>query len=622
MKDLASIDFKDNIRFVVRRYLKTMGIKVPKQKSVKIQQPSDDNNRTGVFGVCLEKVPSVNVGEDFYCSVPKFLVDSANFLQQHLETEGLFRKSGSIQRQKVLKQKAEDGEEFKNVQPHDVASLVKQFFRQLPEPLLTVLLHDCFIKTQRMEDHGDQTEAVLLLCLLLPIPHLSTLQFTMRFLAKVASCSQHSKMGTSNLAIVLTPNLIHNIKKEGNNASEKQLKEQTAVIDILLKNADDIGLVNEDIYERAKIVGDEFVDGLTSSGDEVDADLRRGNKRQSRARTRTGSLSGFVSGLGQSLSKFKTSSSKTPVHTHRRSRSVKAEIMRNKVKYNLDENGLGKQDDLELENFVVRNSQRMSLRLYNKRRPLDPNASSGSPAVKSRRMMTDLTSIQGISNPRLVSASTQMFMTPIKPLAPLKPLADMVKAGHGRILLSNETEHVKVVDAMSYVPSPSEKCHGSSHCITASSPLSSGSPLMSPKHHGQVSESPISTSDEFRVLTAPRRRVRRRHSSGATTCFSSSPRNKCQANSKNSVTRELEQGKTKQSHSPTLLLNDALEMSHISVAATVEPIDVGTPSARVLYSGSALHKRNANPTPCKFHRATPPMPASNVELREVLSQKI
>ena len=39
--------------------------------------------------------------------------------------------------------------------------------------------------------------------------------------------------------------------------------------------------------------------------------------------------------------------------------------------------------------------------------------------------MTDLTSIQGISNPRLVSASTQMFTTPIKPLAPLKPLADM-----------------------------------------------------------------------------------------------------------------------------------------------------------------------------------------------------
>ena len=85
-----------------------------------------------------------------------------------------------------------------------------------------------------------------------------------------------------------------------------------------------------------------------------------------------------------------------------------------------------------------------------------------------------------------------------------------VKPGHGRILLSNETEHVKVVDAMSYVPSPSEKCHGSSHCIPASPTLSSGSTLMSPKHHDQEFELSSAATDEFRVLTAPRRRVRRR----------------------------------------------------------------------------------------------------------------
>lgn len=88
------------------------------------------------------------------------------------------------------------------------------------------------------------------------------------------------------------------------------------------------------------------------------------------------------------------------------------------------------------------------------------------------------------------------------------------------------------------------------------------------------------------------------------------------------VTRELGHDKTKQSHSPTLLPNDALEISHISVAATVEPMNVDTPPTHVLYSGSALRKQNANLTPCKFHRGTPPMPATNTELREVLSQKI
>jgi len=600
MKDLSSIDFKDNVRFVVRRYLKTLGIKVPKQKGGKLQS-SVDSNKSGVFGVCLDKVTSVNVGEDFYCSVPKFLVDSANFLQQHLSTEGLFRKSGSIQRQKVLKQRVELGEEIQNVQPHDVASLVKQFFRQLPEPLLTSHLHDCFLKGQRLEDEGDQVEAILLLCLLLPIAHLTALQFTMRFLDKVASCSQQSKMGTTNLAIVLTPNLIHNTKKEGNStASEKQLKEQTTVIDILLKNADKIGLVSEDIYERAKTIGDELVDGMTSSSDELDNDnnLRRGSKRQSRQRTRSGSISGFVSGLGQSLSKFKNSSSKTPVHPHRRSRSVKAELMRNKDKYHLENNGVDRKDDLELENFVARNSQRMSLRLYNKRRPLDSQPFSASPAIKRRALLSDMTNSQGISHPRLVSASTQMFTTPIKPLMPSKPLSHMVKPGHSRVLLSNETEHVKVVDTMSYVPSPSDQ--------SVSSPA-----------YSEVFESPVND----REITAPRRRVRRRHSSGATTCFSSSPRNRYQASSKNTVaareTEHVKQGGNE--HSPTML--SAADISHISVAGTVEPAD--TPPARVLYSGSALLKQNTNLTPCKFHRATPPMPASmNTELREVLSQKI
>ena len=38
-----------------------------------ILQPTVDNNKSGVFGVCLDKVESVNVGEDFFCSVPKWV---------------------------------------------------------------------------------------------------------------------------------------------------------------------------------------------------------------------------------------------------------------------------------------------------------------------------------------------------------------------------------------------------------------------------------------------------------------------------------------------------------------------------------------------------------------------
>jgi len=43
-------------------------------------------------------------------------------------------------------------------------------------------------------------------------------------------------------------------------------------------------------------------------------------------------------------------------------------------------------------------------------------------------MLSDMTNAQGISHPRLVSASTQMFTTPIKPLMPSKPLNQMGKS--------------------------------------------------------------------------------------------------------------------------------------------------------------------------------------------------
>lgn len=84
----------------------------------------------------------------------------------------------------------------------------------------------------------------------------------------------------------------------------------------------------------------------------------------------------------------------------------------------------------------------------------------------------------------------------------------------------------------------------------------------------------------------------------------------------------MEHDGNKKLNSPTLLPHDAMEISHISVAASVEPMNEDTPPTRVLYSGSSLLKQNTNLTPCKFHRGTPPMPATKTELREVLSQKI
>lgn len=58
-----------------------------------------------------------------------------------LRTEGLFRKTGNVTRQRLLKEWIQQGSDLKlndsTFSPHDVATVLKQLLSDLPEPLLT-----------------------------------------------------------------------------------------------------------------------------------------------------------------------------------------------------------------------------------------------------------------------------------------------------------------------------------------------------------------------------------------------------------------------------------------------------------------------------------------------------
>ncbi|XP_070234365.1 rho GTPase-activating protein 11A isoform X2 [Bos mutus] len=203
-----------------------------------------------IFGVPLNALPQSVVPE--YGHIPSFLVDACTSLEEHVHTEGLFRKSGSVIRLKALKNKLDHGERcLSSAPPCDTAGLLKQFFRELPEPILPADLHEALFKAQQLKTE-EKNKATLLLSCLMADHTIDILRYFFNFLRKVSLRSSENKMDSSNLAVIFAPNLLQT--SEGHEKmsanTEKKLRLQAAVVQTFIDYASDIGHVPDLILEK------------------------------------------------------------------------------------------------------------------------------------------------------------------------------------------------------------------------------------------------------------------------------------------------------------------------------------------------------------------------------------
>ncbi|KAF1617351.1 Rho GTPase-activating protein 11A, partial [Eudyptes chrysolophus] len=201
-----------------------------------------------IFGISFHALPQSLVPE--YGYIPSFLVDSCEYLEEHIHTEGLFRKSGSLVRLKALKSKLDQGENCLSAAlPCDVAGLLKQFFRELPEPILPPHLQEGLFKAQQLGNEK-KTATVLLSCLMADRT-IEALRYFFNFLRTVSLRSNENRMDSSNLAVIFAPNLLHSNENEKMSAStEKKIRLQAAVVQTLIDHAAEIGQVPEFILEK------------------------------------------------------------------------------------------------------------------------------------------------------------------------------------------------------------------------------------------------------------------------------------------------------------------------------------------------------------------------------------
>ncbi|XP_056624393.1 rho GTPase-activating protein 11A isoform X2 [Triplophysa dalaica] len=238
------------VRLAVVQHLRSVyGIKIKNWNKNRNKQTSANSVR--VFGAPLESLPHCHVLD--YGDLPCFIADVCTSLMDHLDTEGLFRKSGSVVRVKSLRSKLDQGEDcLSTAVPLDIAGLLKQFFRELPEPVLTADLHSAFLKVQELPTEEERTSGTLLLTCVLPEKNLNTLRYFFSFLRSVSLRCAQNKMDSSNLSVIFAPNLFHcgdGVEKM-NSSTEKRLKHQAAAVQCLIDNAAALGVVPQFLMEK------------------------------------------------------------------------------------------------------------------------------------------------------------------------------------------------------------------------------------------------------------------------------------------------------------------------------------------------------------------------------------
>ncbi|KAI3367817.1 hypothetical protein L3Q82_026650 [Scortum barcoo] len=215
-----------------------------------------------------------------------FLVDACMKLLAHVDTEGLFRKSGSVVRLKALRAKLDAGEEcLSTALPCDVAGLVKQFFRELPEPVLPTELQEAFLKAQQLPTEEQRTSATMLLSCVLPDRNLTVLRHFFDFLYNVSKRCAENKMDSSNLSVILAPNLLHfgDGTEKMNANTEKRLKLQAAVVHCFIENAHNFGVLPQFLRDKVPAMMGCEAGPLSPTHDDLEElDLNSGMKKRHR----------------------------------------------------------------------------------------------------------------------------------------------------------------------------------------------------------------------------------------------------------------------------------------------------------------------------------------------------
>ncbi|XP_048832087.1 unconventional myosin-IXb-like isoform X4 [Brienomyrus brachyistius] len=154
-----------------------------------------------------------------------------------LYTEGIYRKSGAANRMKELRQLLETdcGAVCLEDYPiHTVTGLVKQWLRELPEPLMTFTHYSDFLHAVELPEKSEQIHAIYKVLEQVPHAHFSTLERLIFHLVRVAKEEAHNRMSPNALAIIFAPCILRCPDSADPLTSMKDVAKTTMCVEMLI----------------------------------------------------------------------------------------------------------------------------------------------------------------------------------------------------------------------------------------------------------------------------------------------------------------------------------------------------------------------------------------------------
>ncbi|KAK8172699.1 LOW QUALITY PROTEIN: hypothetical protein BKA80DRAFT_288211 [Phyllosticta citrichinensis] len=154
-----------------------------------------------------------------------------------VDVEGIYRKSGGSSQVNQVRAGFEKDAEYDISDPdldiHAVTSALKQYFRRLPNPLITFDVYDDILSAGQMQDVEKQVLAMRRAIDNLPNHHRNCLEFLIFHLARVMEHKKENLMTAVNLAVVFAPTVMRPMSIE---REMTDMGPQRTAIQALLEN--------------------------------------------------------------------------------------------------------------------------------------------------------------------------------------------------------------------------------------------------------------------------------------------------------------------------------------------------------------------------------------------------